>query len=146
MSTSVLKMPEKGVKSILQNFLDIYSRSLRMWWILDLSLLKGMVMKVTDEKLLRLKSEIQGKLSKRNIAVEIHSRAIRENTSLCEIRVSGTTVNGKSAESTIIFYSDTYLVKFAAGNNDVCEWIANNYLKKPNYDMFNFLSAYSSRR
>lgn len=105
-----------------------------------------MLMKVTDEKLLRLKCEIQGKLSKRNIAVEIHSRAIRENTSLCEIRVSGTTVNGASAESTIIFYSDTYLVKFAAGNSDVCEWIANNYLKKPSYDMFNFLSAYSNRR
>jgi hypothetical protein len=105
-----------------------------------------MVMKVTDEKLLRLKSEIQGKLSKRNIAIEIHSKAIRENTSLCEIRVSGTTINGISADSTIIFYSDTYLVKFAAGNNDVCEWITNNYLKKPSYDMFNFLSAYSSRR
>ncbi|MCP9761511.1 hypothetical protein [Lacihabitans soyangensis] len=102
-------------------------------------------MKVTDEKLLRLKSEIENKLAKRKITIEIHSKATNRNSSLCEIRVAGTTNKGLSAESTIIFNSDTMLVKFAAGNVEVCEWIAKNYLKRPSYDMFNFLLAYDRR-
>ena len=102
-------------------------------------------MGVTDEKLIKLKQDLQNKLLKREMTVDLISKATNRNRSMYEIRVNGLTKLGHNAESSIIFNSDTFEVKFAAGNVVVCDWIVTKYLRRPPYDIYNFIIAFGGR-
>ena len=93
----------------------------------------------------KLQAEIQENLKKRKIEVEVVSQGNKRNQALSEIRISGLTKDLSIADSKIIFYSDTMVAKYAEGNFKICEWIINNFLIRPPYNVYCFISAFDQR-
>ncbi|MCA0366386.1 MAG: hypothetical protein LCH67_20290 [Bacteroidetes bacterium] len=84
-----------------------------------------------------LQVKIQEKLKNRKIDVKVVTQGNKRNQALTEIKITGFTKNGDKADSIIVFYCDTMVAKYAEGNTDVCEWILKNFVKRPNYDVYN---------
>jgi len=103
-------------------------------------------LKAKEENSLRnLKVSIEQALKHRGFTVEIISKKKPKMWHKYELIITGQTKDGKKAKTSIIFDSETLVIRFASGNEDIAYWVADIFLKRPSYDMFNFGLSYSRR-
>lgn len=100
-----------------------------------------------DEKkrLAKLKADLESILVPRGLTVAIKSKVQPKAWHQYQIEINGRTKFNTNAYTSINFDSETFRIKFATGNIEICNWIADNFLTRPHYDMFNFGLAYFRR-